>query len=414
MSKLGCSSRIGIPLLVIVIGLFFIAFASGPIGQSKLGKILPYKYMPDKPLSGVKVQELEVNAIFPSGLTEVSYDEFVRLGKNKNVNVVTIAEDEESLAVSLKLKDTKAKNVVVNTAAGATITVDPKVQDVLLGLKLSEPVTEEEFIEELRGEGVKVKESSPLAPEKLIHVSGDFYITNTLLATWLTMLVLILLAYFATRKMKEIPHGVQNIMEAVIEIMVGFVEGVAGKENGRKFFFIVGSIFLFVVTNAWLGLFPFFNAVTYNGVGMFRGANTDINVPLCIALVSFVMVEYWGISSIGFRVYMGKFIRVDNLRQGKIVTGLVDLFVGALETLSEFIRIISFTFRLFGNMTAGEILLLVTAFLIPFVFSTIFYGLELFIGLVQGLIFAGLTLVFATTAVAGHGEEGHSEEKHHE
>ena len=151
------------------------------------------------------------------------------------------------------------------------------------------------------------------------------------MSAWLTIIVLVGLAYFATRKMKDIPTGLQNFMEAAVEIMLGYVEGVAGKGNARKFFFIVGSIFLFVLVNAWLSLFPFFNAITYDHVSMFKGANTDINVPLAIALVSFVMVEYWGISMIGFRIYMQKFVRLSALRQGKIFNGLVDAFVGVLR-----------------------------------------------------------------------------------
>jgi F-type H+-transporting ATPase subunit a len=92
-----------------------------------------------------------------------------------------------------------------------------------------------------------------------------------------------------------------------------------------------------------------------------------------------------------------------------IVTGGMTLFAGALEFLSVCIRIISLTFRLFGNMTAGEILLLVTAFLIPWLFSIPFYGLELLIGFIQAIIFAGLTLIYLTTAVQTHGEEAHQE-----
>ena len=91
--------------------------------------------------------------------------------------------------------------------------------------------------------------------------------------------------------------------------------------------------------------------------------------------------------------------------KGKLFQGFVDLFVGMLELLSEFVRVVSFTFRLFGNMLAGEVLLLVAAFLVPFIFSIPFYGLEVLVGFVQGLIFAGLTLVFAVLAVTPHAEE---------
>jgi len=153
-------------------------------------------------------------------------------------------------------------------------------------------------------------------------------------------------------------------------------------------------------------------------VHLLRGANTDINMPLALALISFVFVEYFGLRSRGLR-YLGKFINVGQffrsvgqivkgrLRDGLsgLITGFIHIFVGILETLSELIRIVSFTFRLFGNMTAGEILLLIAAFLVPWVFALPFYGLELLVGFVQALIFGGLTLVFLTVATAPHEAE---------
>jgi F-type H+-transporting ATPase subunit a len=138
-------------------------------------------------------------------------------------------------------------------------------------------------------------------------------------------------------------------------------------------------------------------------------------MPLALALVSFVFVEFFGLRTLGRR-YMVKFINVGrflkSIRQiarGKIGAGLNDMFIGVieifigfLELLSEFIRIISLTFRLFGNMTAGEILILVTVFLVPWLFVIPFYGLELLIGFIQALIFGGLTLIFLTLAVTPH------------
>jgi F-type H+-transporting ATPase subunit a len=252
---------------------------------------------------------------------------------------------------------------------------------------------------------------------------GPIYITNTLITSWLSIVVLIGFFYFATRKMKLVPKGLQNMAETIIEFLLNFVEGVAGKENGRRFFPIVATIFLYVLLNAWLALFPVFNFIgisqlqadgTTTYIPFLRSANTDINVPLMLALVSFFSVEYWGITSLGLRYYLGKFFKFGQLLQGlgqlirgkvksavsTIFYGAIDAFVGALELLSEFVRIISFTFRLFGNMMGGEVLLLTIPFLIPWVFSSIFYGLETFLGLIQAVIFGMLTLVFATMAVS--------------
>jgi F-type H+-transporting ATPase subunit a len=261
-----------------------------------------------------------------------------------------------------------------------------------------------------------------LPAEEIFHLFG-FPITNTLVAAWLTIIFLIVVFFAATRKIKLIPSRLQTLLEFVISGLLNFCQSVAGEKNGRRFFPIVATIFLFVAFNAWLSLIPGFGSVeviTAEGehVHLLRGANTDINVPLALALVSFVFVEYFGLRSRGFR-YLGKFINVGQffrsmgqLFRGRFKAGLsglfsgaVNVFVGILETLSELIRIVSFTFRLFGNMTAGEILLLIAAFLVPWVLALPFYGLELLVGFVQALIFAGLTLVFLTIAVTPHEAE---------
>jgi len=260
-----------------------------------------------------------------------------------------------------------------------------------------------------------------LPAEEVFSITG-FSITNTMLAAWLTILVLGGVAYAATRRMKLVPTGLQNVVEAVVEALLNFIEGVAGKEYGRKFLPVIATIFLFVIANAWLSLIPGFMSIGFWHTGeegkyiepLFRGANTDINFPLALALLSFVFVEYWGIKSRGFSRYMRKFFNLGPLfhslgqmLKGKIrsgarslITGVIEAFAGFIEMLSELIRIVSFTFRLFGNMTAGELLLLMMAFLIPWVAVLPFYGLELFLGFVQALIFSGLTLVFVVIAVA--------------
>ena len=262
-----------------------------------------------------------------------------------------------------------------------------------------------------------------LPAEGVLHVSSWFTITNTLIASWITIIVLGLLFYFATRKMKLIPEGLQNFAEFAVESLSNFVKGVAGEENGRTIFPVMATIFLYVITNAFLALLPIFGTIGIYEHGtlvpILRAANTDINLPLSIALVSFCCIEFWGLRSLGLLHYSKSFFNLDPLRDGfvslfkgkvkpaisGIMFGFINIFVGFIELLSHFIRIISFTFRLFGNMTAGEILLLVITFLVPFVVSIIFYGLELLVGFVQALIFAGLTLVFGVIAMASHAEE---------
>ncbi len=263
-----------------------------------------------------------------------------------------------------------------------------------------------------------------LAAEEAFHLLG-FPITNSIVGAWVTMIVLIVVSYLVTRRMKLIPGRIQSAFEFLLGWLYNFCQSVAGAEKGRRFFPVVATIFLFVAFNAWLSLLPGFGSITITNpeghhVHLFRGANTDINMPLALAIVSFIFVEFYGLKSLGIR-YLGKFINVGQFFRslglicrgrvkpgfGGLTTGFIQIFVGLLEGLSELVRIVSFTFRLFGNMTAGEILLLIAAFLIPWVFALPFYGLELLVGFVQALIFAGLTLVFLTLATAHHGEELH-------
>lgn len=254
----------------------------------------------------------------------------------------------------------------------------------------------------------------------------NFIVTNTLLSSWIASIVLVGIFVIGARRAQMVPGRLQNFCEIAIEALLRFVEGTVGPGRSRLLFPVIATIFLFVVINAWIGLLPIYPALgtLVDGkieVHLLRPAGTDINMPLALALVSFVFVEYLGLRMLGFS-YFGKFVRVGSLKRGlsalfrfKILDafqGLLDFFfVGPLEAFSEFVRLVSFTFRLFGNMTAGEILVLISAFLVPFIATVGVYGLELLVGFIQGLIFAGLTLVFAAIAMTAHEHEEH-EERH--
>ena len=249
-----------------------------------------------------------------------------------------------------------------------------------------------------------------------------FIITNTLLSSWIASIVLVLVFAFGARKARLVPGRFQNFCEIVIEALLRFVEGVVGRQRSRMLFPMIATIFLFVVFNAWIGLLPIYPSVGLFSDGkieihLLRPAGTDMNMPLALALISFVFVEGLGFRTLGVG-YLSKFVRVGSLKRGlgalfrfrllEAFQGLLDFFfVGPLEAFSEFVRLISFTFRLFGNMTAGEILVLVSAFLVPFIATVGVYGLELLVGFIQGLIFAGLTLVFAAIAMTAHEHEEH-------
>ena len=278
--------------------------------------------------------------------------------------------------------------------------------------------TEDAFLDkpkiQLQPEPVFTSDAEAMEEEGQLP-ANRFILTNTILSSSIATLLIIGLFLFATRGMKLAPRGLQNVMEGIVETMYNFVEGVAGNKNARKFFPMFATMFLFVVVNAWIGLVPIYQSLGFlEGSEMerhlLRPAGTDLNMPLALAIISFVFVEYWAIRTLGFR-YLGKFFRFGSLVRVRsfpsLFQAMIDIFVGILELLSELVRMVSFTFRLFGNMTAGEILLLITAFLVPFVFVLPFYGLELLVGFIQALIFAGLTLVFVTIAIVPHEGEEH-------
>lgn len=262
----------------------------------------------------------------------------------------------------------------------------------------------------------------------VFHLFG-FPVTNSIVATWITIVVLAVFCWAVTRKMQLVPGRKQALLEFAIESLLNFCRSIAGEKNGRRFFPIVATIFLFVAFNAWLSLLPGYGSILVHfsdgsETHLLRGANTDVNTPLAVALISFVFVEVIGFRSLGIS-YGKKFFNLSGiiesgkyLIKGKIkpalsslVFGILNLFVGLIEFISELIRVVSLTIRLFGNMTAGEILLIIAVFLMPWLFALPFYGLELLVGFVQALIFASLTLIFLTTAVASHGE--HTEQSAH-
>lgn len=237
----------------------------------------------------------------------------------------------------------------------------------------------------------------------------QFAVTNTMLSAWLTSVVMLVFFIGGARNPKVIPSRLQALVEMLFELVLNFASSILGPEMGRRAFPVVATIFFFVLFNAWLAIFlvPIYQAVGYGAqVGsefklathLIRPAGTDLNFPLALALVSFVFVEYFGFRAHGFG-YLKKFFAFGDILRGR-PSGLINVFVGLLEFISELVRIVSFTFRLFGNMTAGEILVVMITFLVPFIATQFVFGLELLVGLIQSVIFAGLTLVFLSVAVS--------------
>ena len=313
--------------------------------------------------------------------------------------------------------------------------------------------------------------AEPVIPDPLVETDtafvGDITITNTMVATWAAIILLVIVSVLVSRNVSIVPGRLQGAIEMVFEFFLGIGESIAG-EHARRFFPLVMTIFLFIIVNNWIGILPGFGSIgwvespndaihhaeekaekagehvdlanvdlqVFEGKSGFvllppgsvdnhitaeeyehgegydkdsqtpgvlipylRSANTDINTPLALALIAMIAIHWWGLSTLGVFGHVGKYF---NFRQGPIM-----LIVGLLEIIGELARIVSFTFRLFGNIFAGEMLLIIMAFLLPVIGLIPFLGLELFVGFMQAVVFSVLTLVFASIAVVSHNGEHH-------
>src|SRR6266508_3125651 len=260
--------------------------------------------------------------------------------------------------------------------------------------------------------------------------SAGIPFTNSLLMTVLVDLLLLLVIIFGARNMQLVPRGFQNIVETVVEGFYNFALGI-DRRNIAKFFPLPATIFIFFLVANMLALVPMIGSVGlcvpaaedaaaetagasatllsglpfYCGAGnilipFLRAPAADLNVTFAFALVAVFMVEYFGVQALG----LSYFTRFFNLKEGAL-----GLFVGIIELISEISRIISFAFRISGNIFGGEVILIVMSFLLGYVLPLPFYGFELFVAFIQAVIFAVLTLVFMSIAVVAHGgHEDHS------
>ncbi|MBI2589666.1 F0F1 ATP synthase subunit A [Candidatus Berkelbacteria bacterium] len=245
-----------------------------------------------------------------------------------------------------------------------------------------------------------------LASEKLFSL-GPIVVTNSILATWLGIFTLVSLAFLATRRIALIPNGFQNVAEGIIEILLDLIEQVTqDRRRAEQLLPFLATFFLFILTLNWMELIPGFGSlVLYTNTGeapLLRSANTDLNTPLALALISVLGTQILGIIALGFFKHVRHYLSFKPTLEGAI-----GFFVGFLHIIGEVARVISFTFRLFGNIFAGEVLLVVIAFLIPYVVPVPFYVIELLVGFIQALVFMMLTLVFIVTATADTHSEAH-------
>ena len=245
-----------------------------------------------------------------------------------------------------------------------------------------------------------------------------FPITNSMLVSWVAALFLIIFAQLATRKMEQIPSGAQNFLEWLIESLYNFLEGLLGKHLVERTFWFFATVFIFILFTNWIGLIPGVGTVgwghqTAHGFvvdqPLLRGANADVNLTLAMALVFFACWFVWAIQEVGPIGFLKELFAPKGESAGalRIVLAIVFFVVGCLEIISILFRPVSLSFRLYGNIFAGENMLETMSRLVPgfgWLLPVPFYFLELLVGLVQALVFMLLTAVF-TLLICQHDEK---------
>ncbi|MCP6720319.1 MAG: F0F1 ATP synthase subunit A [Patescibacteria group bacterium] len=235
-------------------------------------------------------------------------------------------------------------------------------------------------------------------PEILGSIFG-MPVSNSLVLSILTALILVVGGFLVVHFLQVIPKKFQNGVEILIEGILDFMTQMLGdREQARKFFPLVASIFLFIIFNNWIGVLPGTGSLGVYEieqgrqvfVPFFRSASSDLNMTFALALISVFAIQLYGIKKLGFFKHLSKFF--------VFTKGPINFFVGILELIGEFAKVLSFSFRLFGNIFAGEVLLIIMMTLVPILVPLPFILLEFFVGFIQALVFAMLTLIFLKVA----------------
>jgi F-type H+-transporting ATPase subunit a len=301
----------------------------------------------------------------------------------------------------------------------------------------------------LAGMYAPVRPEITVAAEKLIEeplienfLGQPFYLVNTLPTLALTIVLLVVIAFAANRSLVKsqktdlVPSGIGNAMEAILEMLYNLTESSAGAKWAKAIFPWFATIMIYVLFANLLKLIPGFESIGVihhaHGEGhavqhmggfdmilpdkgeyilapFFRGISVDLNFTLTLAVISFVMIQVIGVRAQGL-AYFSKFFNTKRMFKVPFF-GAMDFLVGLLEVISEFAKILSFTFRLFGNMFAGVVLVAVVASLLGNVsiLAAMVMMFELFVGLIQAFVFGMLTMVFMAMATQGHGDEEHAD-----
>ncbi len=285
-------------------------------------------------------------------------------------------------------------------------------------------------------------------------------VTNALFTSFILSTILVIGAFFIGRNLKEVPGGVQNVVEMAIESLEKFISDIAPRKWAPVFFPILATIFIYLLFVNWfslltplLGSFGIVHSTEHGGIPVeetkwgipsvmflsgspetitplhhgeaategetehggakqaiivpfFRAPSSDLNLTFGLALISVFLSQLFGIMALG-PGYFSKFFQIGAFAKKGLGLGFIDFFMSIIELVSEIARIISFAFRLFGNIFAGEVVLIIMSSLVSLLLIVVFFGLEIFVGLIQAFVFFILSLVFWSMATQSHGE--HSE-----
>ncbi len=264
-----------------------------------------------------------------------------------------------------------------------------------------------------------------IAPD-LLYPGAPVFLTNTFILTVVSAILVAVLFLIAARRPKIVPGWFQNFVEWVFEQLLGLCEEVAGKENGRRFFPWVATLFLLILFSNWWEIIPFVETigskstenpgcanVAQQGIfltGQFsscftpwlRPPTTDLNLTVVLSILTVVLTQFYGFRVLGWRLQVGRYLTLKD--------GPIGLVVGILEFFLELLRVLSLSFRLFGNIFAGDVLLLVMSFISIGLGAIPFYFLEAFVGFIQAYVFAFLALLYFTLGTTAHGHEEPEEE----
>lgn len=280
---------------------------------------------------------------------------------------------------------------------------------------------------ELGGKEEGVKQEVTLFAEPIYHFK-DFVITNALLTSWVTVFLIIVISIFLRKSLRAIPGKLQNLFEIILEGAFSLCDQVTNDRSlSIKIFPVAISVFFFILVNNWLGLLPFggFGLLEKGEHGslfvpFLRGGTADINTTIALAIMAVLGANLFGVFSIGLWKTFNKYVNLKVL--GGIFTKIrheptvilvapITFFVGLIEIIGEFAKVASLAFRLFGNVFAGEVLLVSIAAIAAYVVPIPFMFLELLVGVIQALIFSILLVVYFTIASADHDEhEEHGED----